>query len=213
MIDGMPAASSPVNRRSEYARMTREAILDTARSLFTAQGYYATKVEQIAEAARVAPATVYAVGGGKSGLLRTLIETSVNSADNARLLADIEAATDPGHLIRLVVSATRTRFGEWSTLMRQVVAAAPQEPAVREAMEIAHEGLRGGLRVTADRLSALGALRDGLDAAEAADILWLYLCNAAYFVRGDDLGWPLDRSEAWLNVVLPRELLGGEPAR
>ncbi|MEU4164698.1 helix-turn-helix domain-containing protein [Actinoplanes sp. NPDC026670] len=207
------SAAPNVNRRSEYARMTREAILDAARSLFTAQGYYATKVEQIAEAARVAPATVYAVGGGKSGLLRTLIETSVSSAENGRLLAEIEAATDPGQLIRLVIGASRTRFGEWSTLMRQVVAAAPQEPAVQKAMEIAHESLRGGLRVTADRLAALGALRDDLDAAGAADILWLYLCNAAYFVRSDDLGWPLDRSEAWLNVVLPRELLAGESAR
>ncbi|MEV6345838.1 helix-turn-helix domain-containing protein [Actinoplanes sp. NPDC051851] len=203
----MPTASSPVNRRSEYARMTREAILDAARSLFIEQGYYATKVEQIAEAARVAPATVYAVGGGKSGLLRTLIETSVHSTENGRLLAEIETATDPGHLIALVVAASRARFGQWSTLMRQVVAAAPQEPAVREAMEIAHDGLRNGLRVTADRLAALGALRDGLDAAEASDILWLYLCNAAYFVRGDDLGWSLDRSEAWLTAVLRRELL------
>ncbi|GAA1618933.1 TetR/AcrR family transcriptional regulator [Actinoplanes couchii] len=198
---------SPTNRRSEYARMTREAILDAARSFFTEQGYYATKVEQIAEAARVAPATVYAVGGGKSGLLRTLIETSVNSTENGRLLAEIQAATDPGHLIRLVVAGTSARFGQWSTLMRQVVAAAPQEPAVREAMEIAHDSLRNGLRLTADRLATLGALRDGLDAADAADILWLYLCNAAYFVRSDDLGWPLDRSESWLNVALPRELL------
>ncbi|MEU8821354.1 hypothetical protein [Actinoplanes sp. NPDC048796] len=128
-------------------------------------------------------------------------------------LAEIEAATDPGQLIRLVVSASRTRFGEWFTLKRQAVAAAPQEPAIREAMEIAHESLRGGLRLTADRLAELGALRDGLDAAGAADILWLYLGNAAYFVRGDDLGWPLDKSEGWLNVVLPRELLSAESAR
>ncbi len=206
-INPMSSASPRANRRTEYARMTRQAILDAARSLFTAQGYYATKVEQIADAAQVAPATVYAVGGGKNGLLRTLIETTVNSAENGRLLAEIEAATDPGRLIRLVVAASRTRFGQWSTLMRQVVAAAPQEATVREAMEIAHEGLRSGLRLAAERLAALGALRDGLDAAEAADVLWLYLCNAAYFVRGDDLGWPLDKSEAWLNAVLPRELL------
>jgi AcrR family transcriptional regulator len=207
MMDRMSTASSQANRRSEYAQMTRQAILDAARSLFTAQGYYATKVEQIAETARVAPATVYAVGGGKNGLLRTLIETTVNSAENGRLLTEIETSTDPGRLIRLVIAATRTRFSQWSALMRQVVAAAPQEPAIREAMEIAHEGLRNGLRLTADRLAALDALRGGLDAAEAADILWLYLCNAAYFIRTDDLGWPLDKSEAWLNAVLPRELL------
>jgi AcrR family transcriptional regulator len=203
MINVMPSA-----RRAEYAAQTRQAILDAARSLFTAQGYFATKVEQIAATARVAPATVYAVGGGKNGLLRTLIESAVNSRENAQILADIEAATDPERLIALVVATSRTKFGQWSALMRQVVAAAPQEPAVRESMEIAHEGLRGGLRLTAGRLAAMGALRDGLDAAQATDILWMYLCNAAYFIRTDDLGWPLEKSEAWLNAVLPRELLG-----
>jgi hypothetical protein len=44
-----------------------------------------------------------------------------------------------------------------------------------------------------------------VNAAQAADILWMYLGNATYFIRTDDLGWPLNRSEAWLNPVL----LGG----
>ncbi|MFF5075502.1 TetR/AcrR family transcriptional regulator [Actinoplanes sp. NPDC000266] len=204
----MTTGTRRASRRAEYAEATRQAILEAARSLFTEQGYFATKVEQIAGTARVAPATVYAVGGGKSGLLRTLIEFTVNSEENARLLAEIEAATDPEGLIRLIVATSRTKFERWSPLMREVVAAAPQEPVVRESMEIAHQGLRGGLRLTADRLAAMGALAEGVDAAQAADILWLHLCNAAYFIRTDDLGWPLDRSEAWLNEVLTRQLLG-----
>jgi len=205
----MPSSPRTVSRRAEYAELTRQAILDAARSLFVAQGYFATKVEQIAATARVAPATVYAVGGGKNGLLRTLIESAVNSGENTRLLAEIDAATDPRQLIGLIVATTRAKFEHWSPLMRQVVAAAPQEAAVRESLEIAHEGLRGGLRRTADRLAALGALRGGMTAAEAADILWLYLCNAAYFIRTDDLGWSLDESEAWLNEVVAHQLLEG----
>ncbi len=196
-----------MNRRTEYAEITRVAILEAARELFTEHGYFATKVEQIAGAARVAPATVYAVGGGKNGLLRTLIETAVNSQENAEVLAELAAATDPERLIRLLVGATRVRFEKWSALMRQVVAAAPQEPGVRESMQVAHESLRNALRLAAGRLSAIGALRDGVDAEQAADILWLHLCNAAWFIRGDDLGWSLDRSEAWLTAVLARELL------
>ena len=94
---------SPTGRRAEYAEQTRLAILDAARSLFLTQGYYATKVEQIASTARVAPATVYAVGGGKNGLLRTLIESAVHSPENAGLLDGIRAATDPATLIGLVV--------------------------------------------------------------------------------------------------------------
>src|ERR1700749_2119126 len=66
-----------VSRREEYAEATRQAILRAARQLFSEQGYFATKVDEIAVLARVAPATVYMVSGGKHGLLRTLMETGM----------------------------------------------------------------------------------------------------------------------------------------
>lgn len=204
--------SKPVvtGRRAEYAQHTRQAIVDAAGALFVEKGYFATKVEEIARTARVAPATVYAVGGGKSGLLRTLIESATRAAEISGILERITQATDPAELIRFVIRATRELFEQWSPLMRQVVAAAPQEPTVREIQEIAHASLRHGLVLTAGRLADLGALRDDVDAARAADLLWLHLCNAAYFIRTDDLGWSLDESESWLTVTLPAMLLRGQ---
>ena len=68
----MPQAQR-MTRRDEYAAATRQAILDAARKLFAERGYFATKVDDIAAKARVAPATVYAVTGGKYGLLTELI--------------------------------------------------------------------------------------------------------------------------------------------
>lgn len=41
-------------RRAEYAEQTRQAILEAARELFVEQGYFATKVDEIARTARVA---------------------------------------------------------------------------------------------------------------------------------------------------------------
>src|SRR6201986_2032299 len=61
-------------RRAEYAELTRQAIIDAARALFAERGYFATTVSDVAERARVAPATVYAVTGGKHGLVQTLLE-------------------------------------------------------------------------------------------------------------------------------------------
>jgi AcrR family transcriptional regulator len=200
-------------RRTEYAEITRQAILDAARDLFVRQGYFATKVEEIARTARVAPATVYAVGGGKHGLLRTLIESGTNAEDIPGILARIEAITEPRELIAFIVHATRAKFEEWSGLMRQVVAAAPQEPSVREILQIAHDSMRGGLALTARQLAGMNALREDVDVARATDVLWLYLCNAAYFVRTDDLGWPLDESETWLNDALSFALLDNSSTR
>ena len=206
-----PNSTAPAGRRAEYAQATRQAILDAARDLFVDQGYFGTKVEEIARAARVAPATVYAVGGGKHGLLRTLVESGTTAQDIPGILARIESLSEPRELIRFLVHVTRVKFEQWSDLMRQVAAAAPQEPTVREIQRVAHESLRGGLTLAAQRLAGLGALREGLDVTRAADVLWLYLSNTAYFIRTDDLGWSLDESEAWLNETLPFALLSAPP--
>lgn len=59
----------------------------------------------------------------------------------------------------------------------------------------------------------MDALRKDMDVARATDVLWLYLCNAAYFVRTDDLGWTLDESETWLNDALSFALLDSSSTR
>ncbi|WP_433189348.1 TetR/AcrR family transcriptional regulator [Actinoallomurus sp. CA-150999] len=196
-----------MGRRAEYAQITRQAILDVARDLFVQKGYFATKVEEIARGARVAPATVYAVGGGKHGLLRTLIESGTTASDIPRILARIESIEEPQELVHFIVHATRVKFEEWSGLMRQVAAAAPQEPSVREIQQIAHASMRRGLSLTARRLAEMDALREGVDVSRATDLLWLHLCNSAYFIRTDDLGWSLEESETWLREALSAALL------
>ncbi|WP_045742721.1 TetR/AcrR family transcriptional regulator [Actinoplanes rectilineatus] len=193
-------------RRAENAEQTRRAILEAARRLFTEQGYFATKVGDIAAEARVSVAWVHAAGGGKSGLLRALIENGVDTDDNTEAVAHLATITDPAALVGFLITATRQRFEVWSGLMRQVAAAAPQDDGVRQIQEIAHEGLRGALRVTADRLAEMGALRDGVDARHATDLLWLHLSNTAYFLRTDELGWTLDESEKWLHQAVPAAL-------
>lgn len=150
---------------------------------------------------------MHAVGGGKSGLLRTLIEDGVADGDNAEAVERLTSITEPAELVRFLVQVTRLRFAEWSGLMRQVAAAAPQDAGVRRSQEIAHEGLRGALRLTARRLAGMGALKEGVNADRAADLLWFYLSNTSYFLRTDELGWSLDESEAWLIETLTSALL------
>ncbi|MET1071166.1 MAG: TetR/AcrR family transcriptional regulator [Umezawaea sp.] len=202
-----PKDTAPAGRRAEYAQATQQAILDAARDLFVRKGYFGTKVEEIARTARVAPATVYAVGGGKHGLLRTLIESGTEAERIDEVYARMESIDEPRALVRFMIRTTRIVFGHWSDLMRQVAAAAPQEPTVRETQRIAHEGMRAGFAFAAQRLVDMGALRADVDVAKATDLFWLHLCNAAYFVRTDDLGWSLDESEAWLTDALPHALL------
>jgi len=63
--------SSPRHRRSEH---TRRQVLDAALDLFSHQGYRATGVKEIAEAARVSTGNVYHHFPDKEAIFRTLLD-------------------------------------------------------------------------------------------------------------------------------------------
>jgi AcrR family transcriptional regulator len=86
----------------------RQAIIDAARRLFAERGYFAAKVDDIAAEARVAPATVYAVTGGKQNLLDILITAWTTDPIVEQTLGHIDTSTDSVAIIREVASASRT---------------------------------------------------------------------------------------------------------
>jgi AcrR family transcriptional regulator len=192
----------PLGRRAEYAEMTRQAIVAAARTLFVQQGYFGTTVEDIAKAARVSPATVYAVGRGKQGLLRTVIESGTSAPAVAEFYARLDALDDPDAVLELITSATRMLFEEWSDLMRVVTATAPHDAGAAKSLAVARRSQRGGFTRTAQRLSELGALREGIETEDAVEILWFFLSNSAYFTLVDDNEWSLDKAQAWLRENL-----------
>lgn len=65
----MSPTESPIGRREASKRARREAIERAARELFAAQGFEATTVRQIADAAGVTERTFYRYFDGKEGLI------------------------------------------------------------------------------------------------------------------------------------------------
>jgi AcrR family transcriptional regulator len=121
----MTAVSGKLSRRQEYAQATRRAIVDAARRLFTERGYFATKVDDIASEARVAPATVYAVTGGKQGLLAELITTWTTDPIVEATVSNIVASSDPAQIIRDVASAAREMREQFEDVIRLLLTTAP----------------------------------------------------------------------------------------
>src|SRR5687768_6404081 len=64
-------------RRAEQAELTRRAILDASLELFTASGYAATTIDEIAESAGVSVPTVYKAFGTKRAIVEELADTTV----------------------------------------------------------------------------------------------------------------------------------------
>lgn len=196
-----------VSRREEYAQVTRQAILAAARRLFSERGYFATKVDDIAALARVAPVTVYAVSGGKSGLLRTLMETVITDPIVDATISRIEELDDPAAILRLVAATVRSMREEFGDVMRVLLNTAPHDRAVSESLATATARYRQAFAPIARRLMTLGALRDGLDVNQAVEVFWFYFGYSGFFTLHDENGWSYEHAEQWLCHEASRALL------
>ena len=196
-----------MTRRQEYAEATRQAIVDAARKLFAERGYFATKVDDIAAEARVAPATVYAVTGGKQGLLSELITTWTTDPIVEATLSRIAEADDPAEIIGEVASASRRMREQFADVIRVMLSTAPHDPVVAGQLTSATAVYRAAFVPIAERLAQLGGLRPGTDTGHAVDVLWFYFGYGSYFTLHDDNGWSYQRAEHWLAEQARRELL------
>jgi AcrR family transcriptional regulator len=203
--------NSPV--RQEQAARTRQRILDAAADLFIRQGYGTTPVRQIADAAQVAPDTVYAAFGSKARLLTALLDIRLAPGGQASALDRPEAQAlrherDPRQLLRLFArdyAAMSERVRPVSEVLRTAKAADPEMAAVREEMEahrfqymrtiVAWLAERARLRVPEDR---------------AAQIVWTLASPDVGRMLCDIQGWTTAEYAAWLEETLAATLLTAE---
>lgn len=195
-------------RRAEYAAATRAAMVAAARTLFAERGYFATRVDDVAELARVSPATVYAVVGGKQGLLETLIEAWSTAPELAPIYEEIGKLDDPDTVLARTASGTRHMREEWGDVLRVALGVAAHDEATAAAVARATERYRAGCAVAARRLAELGALRDGMDVDGAVDVLWFYFGYAGYETLVRENGWSLAAAQDWLHAQARHALLG-----
>lgn len=198
--------SSAQERRAQVAAAHRAAMVQAARELFAEQGYFATTVEQIARRADVSPATVYAVAGGKAGLVTSLVQLWADApvlAESPIRLAELD---DPRAVLQLVAEASRTVRDQYGDVMRVLLATAAHESSVAEGLQRSTARYQQAMQRIAGHLDGLGALPPEMKPQEAADVLWFYFGYSGYFTLMDDSGWDLDRAHRWLRDQCARAL-------
>ncbi|KAA9158091.1 TetR/AcrR family transcriptional regulator [Amycolatopsis acidicola] len=110
------------NLRAAQKEMTRGLLLSTALELFEAQGYAATKIDDIARAAGTTRVTFYAHFSGRSDLMRALI---------ARLNELLERSDDAGHHSTSDALVAAVREGERAGLDAWLRAQSARWPEIR----------------------------------------------------------------------------------
>jgi len=184
--------------REEYPGLTRRAVLEAARQLFGERGFFQVKVDEIAVASRVSPATVYAQCGGKHGLLRSLMDawtTDIQISENEQ---DILASDDPSVVLRTLSEGYLFMHGKWSDVITIVLDVAPHDEEAAAILATAQERHRRSLAKTCRHLADIGGLREGVDAGTAARLI-TYFYGIDGLARAQRiLGWPIDRINEWL---------------
>lgn len=166
--------------------------------------------------------TVYRSASGKAGLLADAVQAAVaGGAERAEIpvlerpaIRRITEESDPARQLRLYAA---TQPGIWSRvgpLLRVLDAAANSDASLVELRERIAADRRNGLRYGLGRmLEQRGALRGGVTAERAGDIVYAVCGQANYVALVDECGWTESAYEAWLSetliaALLPRDVSG-----
>lgn len=169
--------------------------MDAAGHLFAERGYFATTVQSIAELADVSPATVYAVAGGKQGMITSLARRWADCSVLKESLDRLPTFTNPFEVVSYLAKASREVREVHGDTMRTLLATAPSNPRIAHELQESTERYRGTLDKVAAHLDGLG-VRGG--SKLIGDVLWFFFGYSGYFTLVDDNGWDYDRAEEWL---------------
>jgi AcrR family transcriptional regulator len=199
--------------RDEQARRTRRAIVTAARDLFLAQGYAATTIDAVAEAAHVSRRTVFNSVGGKVALLKLALDWAIVGDDEPVAMADrpavavIQAERDPRKALTLWARTITGAAARIAPIAAVLYAAADGDP---EAADLLAESARGrmfGARAFVAHLASLDALAAGVSEQQAADLCWALMDAHLYKLLVGERGWTAEEFERWLSASLAATLL------
>jgi|HubBroStandDraft_4_1064222.scaffolds.fasta_scaffold06479_2 AcrR family transcriptional regulator len=203
---GVPAPPR-TGLRAELAATTQRVILEAARRLFAERGYASVSVKELASEAGVAVQTIYDTFGSKGGVVLRFADLVDEEAGINELRPLIFASQDPRETLRLVARMRRQIGERCGDIVRMLMEGAAADPEVGVALA---EGMRRqdiGQLAVAQRLEAAGALRPGIDAQRAADIMTALSASQIRDVLVVERGWSFDQFEIWLGETLRTLLL------
>jgi AcrR family transcriptional regulator len=201
------------SRRQLQALETRRQIVETARSLFIELGYDGTTIDAIADAAGVAPETVYAVFQSKRKILRHLIDISIGGDDQPIRLMDrpepiaVLHDADPLHQIMMFSQGITEILKRVAPIFEVLRTAAKADKEFADLVQnLLNERLEN-MTTLVQHIENNGGLRDGLNISSGAELVWTISSPEVFLLLTRDHKNSLDYYSTWLQVTLTRLLL------
>lgn len=204
------ATRSPVKRpytstlRAAQAEATRRTVVDAAARLFIQDGYGATSVDAIAQAAGVSRKTVFTSVGGKLETLKLAIDWAITGDSDPIPVLErphVQAALhdpDARHILRDFAASVVDVMRRTAALDRVLASAAGLDPDLRALSDELRDQRQIGMSFLAALLDTRQALRPDLTVSEAADVLWLFNDSSVYHRLVVEQSWTAERYASWL---------------
>ena len=196
-----------VRLQDQQRALTRRAILQAARALFSTQGYAATSVRALAAEAGVSVQTIYDTFGSKAGVLGGMPDLIDEEAEVHEIVAALQASRDARESLGLFVRLRRRIRERCGDIMATLRSGASVDPQVAAALAEGMRRRRFGLERMMEGLAAGGALKPELTAPRAADMASALVCDEVCDVLVEQQGWSFDEYESWLTDALVTLLL------
>jgi AcrR family transcriptional regulator len=200
--------------RAAQALQTRRSIVAAATRLFVADGYGATTIDAVAEAAGVSRKTVFTAVGGKLDLLKLALDWAVAGDDRSVALSDRAAVRqwmdhrDPRAVLTGFAGMLAEIGARVGPLYGALEVAAGMDSAARALVADSQRRRLDDARKVVRRLRELQALTTHITHREAVDLVWLAMDPALFDRLVRVRGWTLDRFHEWLADSLHRQLVG-----
>lgn len=172
--------------------------------MISKKGFADATFEAIATEAGVAVPTVYAAFGSKIGIMQALMGRAAFSSDYGNLVREANKSDDPATRLRFAAKIARGIFDALRSeaeVLRGATAIAPE--FIREREKIRYERQAGLVKL----LEEINALRAGLSASTARDILWTLTSYDIHRRLVVERKWTADEYEKWLGDTLVATLL------
>ena len=130
--------------RSESQALTRQRLVETARTMFLRDGYAATSLEKVAEEAGFSKGAVYSNFGGKDDLCLAVLDTIHEEVAEA-VLGSLSGTDSLEEALDTFDRWADARIGDpdWSALEAEFAARSRRDPHLKQALQARNERIRG----------------------------------------------------------------------
>lgn len=188
--------------RKIQANQTKARVLFSAKKLFDAKGFDSVTIDEIAQEAGVSSPTVYSLFQSKRGVLRAVMDDSLEKNQFEDLVQKVIAEKTLKGRLKISAQISRKLYDAEKNQMNALRGVFMLAPEFKELEREQEERRYIRQEKTFIEVANEKTLVTGLSVSKARDILWAFTGRDMYRMLVLEKKWTSDEYEKWLAETL-----------